>query len=83
MKVLAKFMLTSHTHEGYGSNHHGHEFTFTPQYDPKIPEDQRFNKASPSGKMTIQVDNPAVVEFWTTQVGRQFYLDFTPADDAA
>ena len=83
MKVLAKFMLTSHTHEGYGGNHHLHQFTFTPQYNPKIPEDQRFNKASPSGKMTIQVDNPAVVEFWTTQVGRQFYLDFTPADDAA
>jgi hypothetical protein len=79
MIVKAKFMLTSHTHEGYGNNTSSHEFTFTPQYDPNLPEDQRFNKASPSGKMTIRVDNPPVATYWASQVGKQFYLDFTPA----
>lgn len=86
MKVKAKFMLTGHNHTGHGSGAewHGHEFTFTPQDDPNIPEDQRFNKATPTGIMTIRVDNPAVVEFWRGQVGKQFNLDFTPADfDAA
>ena len=33
--------------------------------------------------MTIRVDNPAVVEFWRGQVGKQFNLDFTPADSDA
>ena len=83
MLVKAKFMLTSHNCEVWG-NGDAHEFTFTPQYDPKIPEDQRFNKATPSGKLTIRVDNPAVVEFWRGQLGKQFYLDFTPENvDAA
>lgn len=82
MQVKAKFMLTGHNHQGWG-NGDRHEFTFTPQYDPNLPEDQRFNKASPSGTMTITVDNPGVVEFWRDRVGKQFYLDFTQADDAA
>jgi|FreactcultureFD7_1027221.scaffolds.fasta_scaffold26125_2 hypothetical protein len=82
MKVLAKFMLTGHRHDAYGpdAERQSHEFTFTPQYDPNLPEDQRFNKASPSGSMTIRVDNLSVVHFWVNQMGRQFYLDFTPAD---
>lgn len=83
MQVKAKFMLTSHTHSGHGPDWHGHEFTFTPQYDPNIAEDQRFNKASPTGKLTIMVDNPPVAEYWARQVGKQFYLDLTPADDDA
>lgn len=82
MQVKAKFMLTSHKHEGHGpgADWHSHEFTFTPHYDPSIPEDQRFNKASPSGQMVLRVDNPAVVEFWAPRVGKQFYLDFTEAE---
>lgn len=83
MNVRAKFMLTRHTHEGYGSNVSGHEFTFTPQYDTTIPEDQRFAKASPSGQMTIRVDNPPVAEYWAAHVGKQFYLDMKLADDDA
>lgn len=85
MLVKAKFMLTEHKHGGRGQtpDWHWHEFTFTPQYDPNLPEDQRFNKASPTGVLTIRVDNPSVVDFWKNQVGKQFYLDFTPADDAA
>lgn len=84
MNVRAKFMLTGHTHNAWGRGD-SHEFEFTPQYDPNIPEDQRFSQASPSGKMTIRVDNPPVVEFWVSQMGKQFYLDFTlaPSDDAA
>jgi len=83
MKIRAKFMLTSHTHEGYGHNAHGHTFEFQPQYDPTIPEDQRFAKATLTGKMTIRVDNPAVIEHLAPRVGRQFFFDVTQASDDA
>lgn len=79
MNVRAKFMLTQHNHRCHGE-WHGHEFVFTPQYNPETPEDQRFSKASPSGEMRITVDNPPVVEYWMSRMGKQFYLDFTEAD---
>ncbi|MBT2418376.1 hypothetical protein J7F01_41080 [Streptomyces sp. ISL-22] len=45
-------------------------------YDPEPPEDQRYAKATPSGSLTIAVDNPAVI----FEPGKQYHLDFTPAD---
>ena len=49
---------------------------FQTQYDTSIPEDQRFCKATPSGDMTMIVDNPAALE--VLQLGGSFYVDFTP-----
>jgi hypothetical protein len=46
-------------------------------YDESIPEDQRYAKATPSGTLTITVDNPAVV----FEPGASYYLDITPADE--
>jgi hypothetical protein len=52
------------------------EFTFEANYDITIPEDQRFAKASPSGKFVIYVDNPlAQAQF---KVGEYYYFDATP-----
>jgi len=83
MMTRAKFMLTAHTEMAYGPDGwRGHEFKFSAQYDPSIPEDQRFAVASPSGSMTIQVDNPTVIEAWSPMLGKQFYLDFTSEDEA-
>ena len=55
-------------------------YRFTAQYDQSIPEDVRYAKASPSGELRIQVDNPAV----SFTPGRSYYLDFTevPAEPA-
>ena len=83
MKIRAKFMLQEHQECSYGGDYRQHTFIFQPAYDPEIPEDQRFAKASPQGEMKITVDNPPVIDYWTKQLGKQFYLDFTPADDAA
>jgi hypothetical protein len=77
MNVRAKFMLMSVKHMHWG----GSEYQFSPQYDPSIPEDQRFAQASPSGSLTITVDNPAVHAAW--KVGEQYYLDFTPVPEPA
>lgn len=41
-----------------------------------VPENQRFHKYTPSGELTMYVDNPAVVA--AMPVGSTFYLDFTP-----
>ena len=82
MIVKAKFKLNEHhiMNHGYGEQN---KFVFRPEYDPSLPEDQRFNKATPNGEMWMFVDNPPVIEFWKSQIGKQFYLDFTPAEESA
>ena len=48
MTVRCKFRCTSVRHftpDGSGAR----EYTFTPQYDMSIPEDRRFQKATPWG----------------------------------
>jgi len=52
-------------------------FRFSPQYDPTVPEDQRYAKYTPSGELRITVDNPAVAFI----PGRDYYLDFTPVEE--
>jgi hypothetical protein len=49
------------------------------RYDSKLPEDQRFAEATPSGKIEISVTVPAVIEAF--QVGKVFYVDFTEAPE--
>lgn len=79
MNIRAKFQLQEHRIVAWGGEYRGHTFIFRPSYDPSIPEDQRFAQASPTGEMSILVDNPPVIEYWSAQLGKQFYLDFTPA----
>ena len=49
---------------------------FAARYDTSIPEDQRFQKATPWGECVLQIDNPAVLE--QLKPGTSFYIDFTP-----
>jgi hypothetical protein len=51
---------------------------FQAQYDTTIPEDQRFAKATPSGEITMQVDNPVALE--QLKLGGYYYVDFNPAE---
>lgn len=51
-------------------------FKFHAEYDHRLPEDQRFALATPSGTVEIRVDNPAVA----FEPGKSYYLEFTPAD---
>lgn len=78
--IRAKIMLTEHRRSTWNGKHYSHQFIFHAQYDDSIPEDQRFATATPSARMTLTVDNPAVIEQWAGMVGRQFYLDFTPTE---
>lgn len=78
MTVRAKFRCTFETHKKWGpeSEHVTRSYEFQAMYDPDAPEDQRYAKATPSGNLTIAVDNPAVA----FEPGKSYYLDFTPAD---
>jgi hypothetical protein len=81
MPVRAKFRCTTENHKRWGTEDSqvARSYEFMAVYDPAVPEDQRYAKASPSGSLTIQVDNAAV----TFEPGRSYYLDFTPVDEAA
>ncbi len=78
MAVRAKFRCTYETNKKWGpeDSHVSRSYDFTAAYDSETPEDQRYAKATPSGTLTIQVDNPAV----TFEPGKSYFLDFTPAD---
>jgi hypothetical protein len=43
----------------------------------EVPENQRFHKYTPSGRLEITIDNPSAAEYF--QLGKQYYLDFTEA----
>lgn len=71
-KCRCKFRLNKIT-KFHGSSTHNLEFIT--EYDPTLPEDVRFSKSTPSGSITISVDNPAAVEFFL-QNKTGFYVDF-------
>ena len=57
---------------------HARTVEFTAEYDQSVPEEQRFQKATPSASAKMVIDNPAIVDFFTP--GKKFYVDFTPAE---
>lgn len=76
MAFRAKLELTHFDVQDFGKNGKSVKAKFSARYDTTIPEDQRFQKATPSGDCTLQIDNPAVLE--QLEAGTSFYVDFTP-----
>ena len=74
MNVRAKFIVYAITKNHWG----GVEVEMQPQYDPDLAEDRSFSKATPTGKLVMEVQNPSALE--VLELGREFYLDFTPVD---
>lgn len=70
--VRAKFVLTGITEH----NHPSKTLRFDCVYDQNIPDDQRFQKATPFGHIEIQIDNPTATEQFVR--GQSYYVDFTP-----
>lgn len=73
--VRAKFAVAEITQSGWGkddsaANYRSHRVVLQPQYDTTIPEDQRFQQATPSGFMEMQIDNPAALAQF--KIGQQF-----------
>src|SRR5687768_17112518 len=61
----------------------GNAVQFTTVYEPdasKDTENARFTKATPWGEIKLGIDNPAALEQF--QVGKEYYVDFTPVPAA-
>ena len=69
MQIVAKMEVVS-LHQRFG----GTTVEFACRYDQNTPEDQRFQKATPSGSITMQVDNPVALEQF--KLGKTFYVRF-------
>lgn len=77
MTVRAKLRLTSITHDCWGQT----KLKFDAEYDAAIEEDRRFQSATPTATAEFMIDNPkAVAQF---EIGKKYYVDFTPASEAA
>ncbi len=73
--VRAKFKVVAITNHDYGN---GKTIKLSPCYDQSIPEDRRFAQATPSGELSMYVDNQAAID--ALKLGKYFYLDITPLD---
>lgn len=71
-KFRAKFQLQEITH----SQGEQRTLLFRAAWDPTIPENERFNKATPWGEIKMVVSNPEV----QPELGQYFYVDFTEAE---
>lgn len=75
--VRGKFSLREIVQYAYGGE--SRELVFRAMYDPDLPEDQKYAKATPTGEIKIMVDNPAALAQF--ELGKSYYVDFTPAGD--
>jgi len=58
----------------------GQSFVFNAVSADGVPENERFHQYTPSGSLTMFVDNPPAQTFF--QLGKSYYLDFTEVPDA-
>lgn len=70
--VRAKFRLSQIT---TNAGTPGQNFVFNAVTADGVPENERFHKYTPSGQLTMYVDNPPAQEFF--QLGKDYYLDFS------
>ena len=73
-KVRAKLTVDCITTNEYSYNSNK-SVIFSASYDPEIPEDQRFCKATPGGSASLMIDNPEALKFFVP--GKKYYVDFT------
>lgn len=76
MTIRAKIQLTHITQSSWG-NKDDRILKFAAIYDETIPEEQRFQKATPSAEFTMTVNNPVALEQFV--LGEKYYVDFTLA----
>lgn len=73
--VRSKMVLTAITeHDGWP----GKTLKFQARYDDTIPEDQRFQTATPSATAEYTIDNPAALA--QMKLGQAYYVDFTAVE---
>lgn len=76
MAVRGKFKLSESTEVDY--NPAARRLKFQAVCNDGTEENAKFHKFTPFGEVLMTVDNPAALEQF--QIGRQYYVDFTPAE---
>ena len=71
MATRAKMHLVGIVPQMWG----GYQVLFQCYYDDTIPEDMRFQKATPSGEARFTIDNPEVIK--QLVIGKTYYFDIT------
>ena len=75
-KIRCKFKVTGVEDNGSTESHASKKVTLSTQYDPTLPEDQRFTRWTPTGTLDVVIDNPAALA--RLAVGADYYVDLTP-----
>lgn len=73
--VRGKFQVTNITSNYW--NRDSKTIRLSAVWDDGIDENARFAKATPSGSIEIQIDNPLAAEFF--ELGKYVYVDFSSA----
>ena len=77
--VRGKFRVVQITRNHWNKTHA--QVELDAQYDPTIPEDRKFAEATPSGKISMYISNPAAIE--KLELGKAYYVDFVPVTEDA
>ena len=76
MIARCKFTVASVMLHAYGHR----TVELATHYDEALSkEDRAFSKATPNGKMSVEISNPAVFDVFTP--GAKVYVDVTPIDE--
>lgn len=83
MSVRAKFKVDSIERQKWGDGTEVHTIKLSAVYGKNDPnhENTKFWKATPSGSIQLGCANPEATKLF--DLGREYYIDFSPADAAA
>lgn len=79
-KVRAKFQCIGKAHSHQLGDAVFCEVTLCPVWEGENGENRSWSKATPQGRLTMGITNPDAVEAF--ELGKFYYLDFTPAPAA-
>jgi hypothetical protein len=74
--VRGKFQVVNITHNHW--NKESRTIKLQAVYDNGIEENAKYAKATPSGSIEIQIDNPPAAEFF--ELGKYVYVDFSAVE---
>lgn len=74
--VRAKVRIEEKTQRAWGDDQHAVDVTMNVVYR-NSEENERFFKATPSGKITLGGLKPETAALF--EIGKEYYVDFTPA----
>lgn len=75
MATRAKMQLVCIEETQFSETSTSRKLKFSARYDTSIPEDQRFQKATPCGLAEFVIDNPdALAQF---KPGKSYYFDIS------